>query len=405
MAFGCSQAQEIKNCIWTEIGQMRVKTGQRPAPSARTDTEQALESPLQAGKNRNGISYLMHRGIAHRSCVFAMALARPFWKGYLKLSLVSCPIAMFPASSRERVSFRQISSRTPATGSSSSLSTRRRAMLSSRRTRAAATRSAATNTFLRGTGAVSCARRSAHQQLACHLAAHGDHLVLGNPRLHEVGDKELQPVRRARVAGLAQIRRQHEILRSYLLDGGCGFLDLYLPPEAHPSEMRGRSHNRAHRAELEFRSHRRRLLHLLEAHVDDFELSMADDEAVNPHVAPGLDDGKRLGRREVAGVHDELLLGGDFENVAHRRKHLAVGGEHLDALGRILEAEGWLRRRSTPSFRPALSLRCSLHRPAFRLFWRLLPFTLPPAAAGFSAWIDRRGASTNRTAFSHPATA
>ncbi len=69
MAFGCSQAQEIKNCIWTEIGQMRVKTGQRPAPSARTDTEQALESPLQAGKNRNGTSYLMHRGIAHRSCV------------------------------------------------------------------------------------------------------------------------------------------------------------------------------------------------------------------------------------------------------------------------------------------------------------------------------------------------
>ncbi len=38
-----------------------------------------------------------------------MAPSRPFWKGYLKLSLVSCPIAMFPASSSsERVSFRQI---------------------------------------------------------------------------------------------------------------------------------------------------------------------------------------------------------------------------------------------------------------------------------------------------------
>ena len=38
-----------------------------------------------------------------------MAPSRPFWKGYLKLSLVSCPIAMFPASSsNERVSFRQI---------------------------------------------------------------------------------------------------------------------------------------------------------------------------------------------------------------------------------------------------------------------------------------------------------
>jgi DNA end-binding protein Ku len=42
-----------------------------------------------------------------------MAPARPFWKGYLKLSLVSCPIAMFPASSSsERVSFRQINRKT-----------------------------------------------------------------------------------------------------------------------------------------------------------------------------------------------------------------------------------------------------------------------------------------------------
>jgi len=42
-----------------------------------------------------------------------MAPSRPFWKGYLKLSLVSCPIAMFPASSSsERVSFRQINKRT-----------------------------------------------------------------------------------------------------------------------------------------------------------------------------------------------------------------------------------------------------------------------------------------------------
>jgi DNA end-binding protein Ku len=42
-----------------------------------------------------------------------MPPARPFWKGYLKLSLVSCPIAMFPASSSsERVSFRQINKKT-----------------------------------------------------------------------------------------------------------------------------------------------------------------------------------------------------------------------------------------------------------------------------------------------------
>src|SRR5262245_2358745 len=38
---------------------------------------------------------------------------RPNWKGYLKLSLVSCPIALSPAaSSSERVSFRQINKKT-----------------------------------------------------------------------------------------------------------------------------------------------------------------------------------------------------------------------------------------------------------------------------------------------------
>ena len=38
---------------------------------------------------------------------------RPFWKGYLKLSLVSCPIALYTAtSSSERVTFRQINKKT-----------------------------------------------------------------------------------------------------------------------------------------------------------------------------------------------------------------------------------------------------------------------------------------------------
>ncbi len=42
-----------------------------------------------------------------------MAAARPYWKGYLKLSLVSCPIALYTAtSSSERVAFRQINRRT-----------------------------------------------------------------------------------------------------------------------------------------------------------------------------------------------------------------------------------------------------------------------------------------------------
>src|SRR6266446_7251129 len=38
---------------------------------------------------------------------------RPYWKGYLKLALVSCPIALFPASSTaDRVAFRQINKAT-----------------------------------------------------------------------------------------------------------------------------------------------------------------------------------------------------------------------------------------------------------------------------------------------------
>jgi DNA end-binding protein Ku len=39
--------------------------------------------------------------------------SRPYWKGYLKLSLVSCPIALHAAcSSTERISFRQINRKT-----------------------------------------------------------------------------------------------------------------------------------------------------------------------------------------------------------------------------------------------------------------------------------------------------
>src|SRR3954451_8424788 len=34
---------------------------------------------------------------------------RPYWKGYLKLSLVTCPIALYPAvDASERISFRQV---------------------------------------------------------------------------------------------------------------------------------------------------------------------------------------------------------------------------------------------------------------------------------------------------------
>lgn len=42
-----------------------------------------------------------------------MPASRPYWNGYLKLSFVSCPIALYPAiSAAERVSFRQVNRRT-----------------------------------------------------------------------------------------------------------------------------------------------------------------------------------------------------------------------------------------------------------------------------------------------------
>jgi DNA end-binding protein Ku len=39
--------------------------------------------------------------------------ARAYWKGFLKLSLVSCPISLFPATSeRDKISFHQINKKT-----------------------------------------------------------------------------------------------------------------------------------------------------------------------------------------------------------------------------------------------------------------------------------------------------
>ena len=38
---------------------------------------------------------------------------RPYWKGHLRLSLVSCPIERYPATSeREKISFNQLNSKT-----------------------------------------------------------------------------------------------------------------------------------------------------------------------------------------------------------------------------------------------------------------------------------------------------
>jgi DNA end-binding protein Ku len=51
--------------------------------------------------------------IAASSIGVKIVAPRAYWKGYLKLSLVSCPIALFPATSeREKISFHQINKNT-----------------------------------------------------------------------------------------------------------------------------------------------------------------------------------------------------------------------------------------------------------------------------------------------------
>ena len=46
-------------------------------------------------------------------CMESIMAPRPYWKGYLKLSLVACPVAVFTATtSSERVLLRQIRKKT-----------------------------------------------------------------------------------------------------------------------------------------------------------------------------------------------------------------------------------------------------------------------------------------------------
>jgi len=69
--------------------------------------------------------------------------ARAHWKGYLRVSLVSCPIALYPAiAASERISFRQVNRET---GNRLRQQPRSLASSLSLTTRAAATRSAKTS--------------------------------------------------------------------------------------------------------------------------------------------------------------------------------------------------------------------------------------------------------------------
>src|SRR5437660_2205047 len=61
-------------------------------------------------RRRNRIAFPLVDPCSDRSSSVA---PRAYWKGYLKLSLVSCPVALFPASSeREKINFHQINKST-----------------------------------------------------------------------------------------------------------------------------------------------------------------------------------------------------------------------------------------------------------------------------------------------------
>src|ERR1700720_164329 len=64
----------------------------------------------------NGYSAINLTLTIKRSCAWCVGVPmapRAYWKGYLKLSLVSCPIALYPATSeREKISFHQINKST-----------------------------------------------------------------------------------------------------------------------------------------------------------------------------------------------------------------------------------------------------------------------------------------------------
>src|SRR5271156_4438690 len=82
-----------------------------PAYKSRASTD--WPAPTCALPARWSVNAAGARGGACNKREIAVIPARPYWKGYLKLSLVSCPIALYTAStSTERVSFRQINKKT-----------------------------------------------------------------------------------------------------------------------------------------------------------------------------------------------------------------------------------------------------------------------------------------------------
>src|SRR5437764_14723127 len=87
---------------------MRRLVPRRAKPHRLKQKEQKKNASCRAGNAE--LHAALNRCVPHGSPLMA---PRAYWKGYLKLSLVSCPIALFPATSeREKISFHQINKST-----------------------------------------------------------------------------------------------------------------------------------------------------------------------------------------------------------------------------------------------------------------------------------------------------
>src|SRR5262245_44865425 len=84
--------------------------GRLPGLRRQTFTDRRLDEAEQARLTRANRPIRLSVLVA-LECL--LPASRPYWKGYLKLSFVSCPVALYPATSAaERVSFRQVNRRT-----------------------------------------------------------------------------------------------------------------------------------------------------------------------------------------------------------------------------------------------------------------------------------------------------
>ena len=90
-------------------------TGRGETSPPRIITRLGSRSPSSVGSDKVARNVTIRLKLSPRLCPVGSEFMAPraYWKGHLKLSLVSCPIALFPATSeREKISFHQLNKTT-----------------------------------------------------------------------------------------------------------------------------------------------------------------------------------------------------------------------------------------------------------------------------------------------------